>query len=100
MTHAEARHAQVEKEALGVKWACEKFSDFLVSLKIFNVETDHKQLLSLLKKKSIDKLTRRIQRFRMRLMRISYSVEYTCGKITTRQTVCQECHSKKQMIKN
>ena len=80
MTNTEARYAQVEKEALGVTWACEKFSDFLVGLKNFKVETDHKPLLALLQKKGLDELTPRIQRFRMRLMRFSYSVEYTCGK--------------------
>ena len=59
MTNTEARYAQVEKEALGVTWACEKFSDFLVGLKNFKVETDHKSLLALLQKKSLDELTPR-----------------------------------------
>ena len=84
MTNTEARYAQVEKEAFGVTWACEKFSDFLVGLKNFKIETDHKPPLALLQKKSLDELTPRIQRFRMRLMRFSYSVEYTCEKISTR----------------
>ena len=80
MTNNEARYAQVEKEALSVTWACEKFFDFLVGLKNFKIETDPKLLLALLQKKIIDGLTPRIQRCRMRLMRFFYSVEYTCGK--------------------
>ena len=53
---------------------------FLVGLPIFNIETDHKPLLTLLKTKCLDELTPRIQRFRMRLMRFNYTIDYTEGK--------------------
>ena len=63
LTETEQRYAQIEKEALAMTWACERFEDFLVGLKTFTIETDHKPLLSLMKSKALDLLTPRIQRF-------------------------------------
>lgn len=83
LTTTEQRYAQVEKEALACTWACEKFSDFLLGLPSFTIETDHRPLLALLKTKGLDELPPRIQRFRMRLMRYSYQVMYTAGKNLT-----------------
>lgn len=42
--------------------------------------TDHKPLVRILKDKPIDQLTTRLQRFRMRLMKYDYDVEYVPGK--------------------
>ena len=80
MTSTEQRYAQVEKEALAMTWSCEKFSDFLIGMQDFTIETDHKPLLALMKTKQLDELTPRIQRFRMRMMRFSYHVVFTAGK--------------------
>ena len=80
LTDTEQRYAQIEKEALAMTWACERFEDFLVGLKNFTIETDHKPLLSLMKSKALDLLTPRIQRFRMRMMRFSYELEFVAGK--------------------
>ncbi|XP_061880999.1 uncharacterized protein K02A2.6-like [Entelurus aequoreus] len=44
------------------------------------METDHKPLLSLLGSQALDALPPRIQRFRMRLMRYSYSISHVPGK--------------------
>uniref|UniRef100_A0A3B1IHV4 ribonuclease H n=1 Tax=Astyanax mexicanus TaxID=7994 RepID=A0A3B1IHV4_ASTMX len=68
LTSTEQRYAQIEKEALAITWACERFSDFLVGIP-FHVETDHKPLVSLLGSKNLDELPPRIQRLRMRLMK-------------------------------
>ncbi|XP_005102578.1 solute carrier family 22 member 4-like [Aplysia californica] len=46
----------------------------------FVIETDHKPLLSLMKAKDLDLLTPRIQRFRMRMLRFTYDIEYFAGK--------------------
>ena len=80
LTETEQRYAQIEKEALAMTWSCERFEDFLVGLKNFVVETDHKPLLSLMKAKSLDLLTPRIQRFRMRMLRFTYDIEFVAGK--------------------
>ena len=79
LTPTEQRYAQVEKEALGLTWACERFKDFLIG-KQFCMETDHKPILSLLGAQALDLLPPRIQRFRMRLMRYSYSIVHVPGK--------------------
>lgn len=79
LSPTEQRYAQVEKEALASTWACERFRDFLIG-KHFCLETDHKPLVSLLGGQALDLLPPRIQRFRMRLMRYSYKVQYAPGK--------------------
>ena len=96
LSATEQRYAQVEKEALGITWACERFKHFLLGKK-FHIHTDHKPLISLLSHKqldeftvkelvaprSYDELTVRIQRFRMRLMRYDYSISHVPGKSLT-----------------
>ncbi|CAL8139314.1 unnamed protein product [Orchesella dallaii] len=79
MTSAEQRYAQIEKEALAMTWACERFRDYLMG-KEFVIQTDHKPLLPIMTSKSIDDLSPRLQRFRIRLMRYTFSVVYVPGK--------------------
>ena len=87
LTSTEQRYAQVEKEALALTWACERFSDFIIGLH-FELETDHKSLSSLLGGQALDSLPPRIQRFRMRLMRYRYTIIHVPGKsLTTADTL-------------
>ena len=79
MTDTERRYAQIEKEALAITWACEKFSSYILGKK-FQIETDHKPLLPLLGNKSLHSLPPRIVRFRLRLGRFEYSISHTPGK--------------------
>ena len=67
MTPTESRYAQIEKEALALTWACERYSDYLVGLQ-FKIKTDHKPLVPLFSSKLLDELPIRVQRFRMRMM--------------------------------
>ena len=46
----------------------------------FKLETDHKPLVPLLSTKRLDEMPIRVQRFRLRLMRFSYSVYHVPGK--------------------
>ncbi|XP_064475624.1 uncharacterized protein LOC135389515 [Ornithodoros turicata] len=46
LTPTEQRYAQVEKEALAVTWACEKFRMYVLGLR-FQVESDHKPLVQI-----------------------------------------------------
>ena len=55
LTEVEQRYAQIEKEALAVTWACERFRDYLLG-KQFQIQTDHKPLVPLLGSKDIDSL--------------------------------------------
>lgn len=80
LTSAEIRYAQIEKEALGIAWACERFRDFIMG-KTFEIETDHKPLLQVLQTKSLDDHSCRLQRLRIRLMRYSYSMKFVPGKL-------------------
>ena len=75
MTNTEQRHAQIEKEALAITWACEKLNDFILGNDI-SIETDHKPLVPLFGSKNLDELPPRIQRFRMRLMKYSFNIRH------------------------
>ena len=66
MTSTEQRYAQIECEALAVTWAWERFTNYLLGMTI-EIETDHKPLMCILGKKSIDKLPLRIQCFKIDL---------------------------------
>lgn len=79
MTDTEKRYAQIEKEALAVTWACDKFADFLLGSK-FAIDTDHKPLVPLLCTKHLDNLPPRVLRFRLRLARFDYTVSHVPGK--------------------
>ena len=68
LSDTERRYAQVEKEALAVTWASER-------------ETDHKPLVPLLSSKNLEELPIRVQRFRLRLMRFSYTIVHVPGKL-------------------
>lgn len=99
LSPTEQRYAQVEKEALGLTWACERFRDFLLG-KHFCLETDHKPLLSLLGTQALDLLPPRIQRFRMRLMRYSYDIVHVPGKALWTADTLSRAPVQKQMTAN
>ena len=80
MTETERRYAQIEKEALAVTWACEKFRTYLLG-RDFAIETDHKPLVPLLSTKSLDALPPRIIRFRLRLAGFIFSISHVPGKL-------------------
>ena len=79
MTLTEQRYVQIEKEALAITWACDRFADYLMGMK-FHVETDHKPLVPLLSTKRLDELPIHVQRFRMRMLRYHYSISHVPGK--------------------
>ena len=79
LTETEQRYAQIEKEALAVTWACERFQDYLIEIH-FHIETNHKPLIPLLSTKSLDEMPLRVQRFRLHLMRYHYSISHLAGK--------------------
>ena len=66
LSDTEQCYSQIEKEALAITWACERFSHYLLGT-MFVMETDHKPLVPLLSTKNIDNFPPRILRFRLRL---------------------------------
>ena len=78
LTNAEQKYAQIEKEALAVTWACERFHDYLLGLH-FQMQTDHKPLVPLLSCKALEELPLRVQRFRLRLMRYDFTIVHVPG---------------------
>ena len=79
MTPTEQRYAQIEKEALALTWACERFSDYLLGLD-FHIQTDHKPLVPLFSTKALEQLPIRVQRFRLRMMRYRFTISHVPGK--------------------
>ena len=79
LTATEQKYAQIEKEALAFTWACERFSDYLLGL-TFHIHTDHKPLVPLFSSKNLDELPIRVQRFRLRMMRYSFTISHVPGK--------------------
>jgi hypothetical protein len=57
---AECNYAQIEKDALAITWACDRFQDLILGARI-NVVTDHKPLLPILTTKPLDTLTPQLQ---------------------------------------
>ena len=78
MSDAETRYAQIEKEMLGITFACERFHQFIFGAKI-QAETDHKPLISIFHKPLAD-CPLRIQRLKLRVQRYDLEIMYTPGK--------------------
>lgn len=79
LSEAEKRYSNIEREALGITWACERMREFLIGT-TFTIQTDHKPLLTLFGKKPMNELTPRIQRFRMKMANFSYKMQHVAGK--------------------
>ena len=79
LSETEKRYAQIEKEALTITWACEKFSEYILGKQIV-IETDHKPLVPLLSSKHLDDLPPRVLRFCLMLMRFAFSIAHVPGK--------------------
>ena len=79
MSETERCYAQIEKKALSLAWAAEKFSMYLLGRSL-HMKTDHKPLLPLLSTKNLDTLPLRVLRFWLHLMRYNFIIIYTPGK--------------------
>ena len=79
LTKTESRYTQIEKEALALVYACEKFSDYVLGKDLL-LETDHKPLVPFLGNKRLDTLPPHVLHFRIRLMRFLYQINHVPGK--------------------
>lgn len=78
LTSAESRYAQIEKELLASMYACERFHQYVFG-QAFEVETDHKPLVSIMSK-PLNDCPVRIQRMLIRLQKYDVHMKYTQGK--------------------
>jgi len=79
LTTAEQRYATIEKETLGTVFACDKFHEFIYGLPDVIAETDHKPLITIVKKSLCD-TPPRIQRLMLKLQKYNLNFEHTPGK--------------------
>jgi len=78
LSKVEARYSQFEREALAVRWACEKFYLYLYGIK-FEIRTDHKSLVTVLSAKSKPP-SARIEGWLLYLQRFQYTLTHIPGK--------------------
>ncbi|KAF2894674.1 hypothetical protein ILUMI_11501 [Ignelater luminosus] len=78
LTQTQQKYNQIEKELLALVFGCERFNFYLFGQN-FNIETDHQQLLGLLKK-PLDEMSPRIQRLAISLLRYQFKPHYFPGK--------------------
>lgn len=79
LTETEQRYAAIEKEGLGVCWAMEKFSQYILGMKSVTIETDHRPLVTLFGNMFLDRLPPRLQGFKLRLQRYQYTIRHVKG---------------------
>lgn len=78
LTECESRYSQIEKEARGSAFGCERFHNFIYGRPI-TLETDHQPLIAIAKK-NVGDMPPRLQRFFLRLMKYDYKFQFVPGK--------------------
>ena len=78
MTKAEKKYATIEKQQLGIVFACERFHMHIYGRKT-SVETEHLPLISILKKQLCD-APPRLQRLLLRIQKYDLTLQDTPGK--------------------
>ena len=78
MTSTNTYYAQLEKELLGIVFACERFHQYIFVATV-EAETDHKPLISMFKE-PLNDCPLRVQRLLLRVQRYDLAVIYTPGK--------------------
>ena len=81
LTDTESRWSVIEKEALGIAWALEKFDMYILGHPDVTVETDHKPLVPIFNSKAVNDLTIRIQRQRLRAMKYAFNNVHVPSKL-------------------
>ena len=92
MTSAERNYTQIEKEQLGVVFACERFHTYIYGREV-TVETDHRPLISISTKQFCD-APPRLQRLLLRIQRYSLTLEYTPGKLLVKADTLSRAYLK------
>ena len=77
LTDTEQRYSQLDREALAIRWACEKNYIYLIGSK-FKVITDHQPLVSIFNNRH-SRPPMRIERWLIYLQQFEFKVEYEPG---------------------
>ncbi|UYV68861.1 hypothetical protein LAZ67_6001298, partial [Cordylochernes scorpioides] len=78
LTSPQKHYSQIEKELLALYFGCKRFHYFLYGRK-FTAYTDHKPLVSLLKK-NFDQMSPRLQRLSLYLLNYQFELKFIPGK--------------------
>ena len=81
LTSAEKNYATIELELLGIVFACDKATHYLMGCPLFFVKTDHNPLVGLLNKPLSDTPPGRLLRLRERLAPYSFEISYLPGRL-------------------
>ena len=79
LTATEVHYAQIEKELLAIVFACQHFDAYIFGRQTVHIETDHKPLVSIVKK-PLHKASSRLQRMLLKLQRYCLTIKYKAGK--------------------
>lgn len=79
LNDTQKRYSQIEKELYAVLYGCERFHQYVFGLNSFVIETDHKPLISIIKK-NFELCPPRLQRMLLRLQRYDFQLVYKRGK--------------------
>jgi len=79
LTSAESNYCPLERETLAIVFSCERFHEYVYG-RHFIVLSDHLPLKSIFNK-PLSKSPARLQRFRLRLQRYDFTVQYQQGKL-------------------
>lgn len=77
LTQTEQRYSQMEREALAIRWACERCYKYLIG-STFVVLTDHKPLLAFFNNPN-SRAPMRIERWLLYLQQFDFRLEYSPG---------------------
>jgi len=77
LTPVETRYSQLEREALAIRWACEKLYKYLIGAR-FEIQTDHMPLIPMFTKPH-SRPPMRIERWLLYLQQFDYTIEYCPG---------------------
>lgn len=79
LSDTQQRYSQIEKELYAVLYGCERFHQYVFGLNSFIIETDHKPLISIVKK-NFELCPPRLQRMLLGLQRYDFQLVYKRGK--------------------
>ncbi|XP_044764622.1 uncharacterized protein K02A2.6-like isoform X2 [Coccinella septempunctata] len=79
LTDCEKRYACIEREMGAILFAADHFSYYIYGHDNVLVQTDHKPLVNIFRK-DLNKLSSRLQRMRLKLLKYNFEVSYLPGK--------------------